>query len=534
MLTTLFLIAAAITPTHKATVRSADGVPIHYEVRGAGEPTLVFVHGWAMDGTLWERQAAELSRWERVVTVDLAGHGRSGKSRADWSMAAFGADVKAVIDDIGADQVLLIGHSMGGPVVLEAGRHMADSLWGIVLVDTLLDVTQKTPPDEVEAFAARLKADYTATATRMSEEFLFAPKTTPAVRRRVLDAALALPSDASIAMLRAAWAYDPFPALAEIKAPIRAVNADKFPTNVDANRKAIPGFDVALVKGSGHYPMLEDPKRFSTALGEAVDGVVNAQRLPGEAVVGEGAAKRRYAVSGSNSGPGSPTVVFEAGFGNGMGAWRPVFGKVGEFARVFAYDRPGYGGSNAGTMPRTPQQVVEDLRDLLYRAGVAPPYILVGHSLGGIYMEWFARNHREEVAGLVLEDARHSQVTQKCLARRMKDCVPSAKELARMNPTMRSEIGESSKAPQVSIAKGLEDLPITVLTGARRSGDTPNDIAWTKLWGETQRSLGSESTRRRQIVFSDSGHYVHLDQSAAFIDALRDMIRRAAPARSSK
>lgn len=531
MLAALFLILAAATPpAHKATVRSADGVPIHYEVRGAGEPTLVFVHGWAMDGTLWERQVTELSRWERVVTLDLAGHGQSGRGRADWSMAAFGADVKAVVDDIGADQVLLIGHSMGGPVVLEAGRHMADSLWGIVFVDTLLDVTQKTSPEEIEAFAAQLNADYKGTAAQMSETFLFAPKTPLAVRRRVLDAALALPSDASIAMLRSAWSYDPLPALAEIKAPIRAVNADRFPTNVEANRKVIPGFDVALVKGSGHYPMLEDPKRFSTALGEAVDGVVNAQRLPGEALVGEGGAERRYAVSGS----GSPTVVFEAGFGNGMGAWRPVFGKVGEFARVFAYDRPGYGGSTVGKIPRTPQQVVEDLRDLLYRAGVAPPYILVGHSLGGIYVEWFARHHREEVAGLVLEDARHSQVTVKCLARRMKDCNPSAKELAGMNATMRSEISEANKAPEVSIAKGLEDLPVTVLTGARRSGDTPNDVAWAKLWSETQRSLGAESTRRRQIVFSDSGHYVHLDQSAAFIDALRDMVRRAAPARSSK
>jgi pimeloyl-ACP methyl ester carboxylesterase len=531
MLAALFLILAAATPpAHKATVRSADGVPIHYEVRGAGEPTLVFVHGWAMDGTLWERQVTELSRWERVVTLDLAGHGQSGKDRADWSIAAFGADVKAVVDDLGADQVILIGHSMGGPVVLEAGRRTPDSLVGIVLVDTLLDVTQKTPPEEIEAFAGQLQADYKAAAAQMSEGFLFAPKTPPAVRKRVLDAALALPANSSIAMLRSAWSYDPLPALAQIKVPIRAVNADKYPTNVEANRKAMPGFEVSLVKGSGHYPMLEDPKRFSAAFTEAVDRVVNSQSLPGEALVGEGASKRRYAVHGISA----PTVVFEAGFGNGMGTWKPVFARVGEFARVFAYDRPGYGGSSVGAMPRMPQQVVEDLRDLLYRAGVAPPYILVGHSLGGIYVEWFARHHREEVAGLVLEDARHSQVTQKCLARRMQECSPSATELAELNPTMRSEITQMNKYPNVSVPKGLEDLPVTVLTGARRSGTTPNDLAWLKLWGETQRSLASESARRRQVVFSDSGHYVHVDQRDAFVDALRDMVRRAAPARSSK
>lgn len=517
--------AATLAPAQDRTVKSADGVPIHYEVRGDGEPTLVFVHGWAMDRTIWEKQVAELSRWERVVTLDLAGHGKSGKDRADWSIAAFGADVKAVIGDLGADQVILVGHSMGGPVVLEAGRRMAEALVGIVLVDTLLDVTQKVPPEEVEKFAGQLRADYKSTATSMSEAYLFAPKTPPAVRKRVLDAALALPADASIAMLRSAWSYDPLPALAEIKAPIRAVNADKFPTNVEANRKVMPSFEVALVKGSGHYPMLENSKRFAKALGEAIDGAVNAQTLPGEALLGEGAKKRRYAVHGS----GPVTVVFEAGFGHSMGTWKPVFSRIGDFARVFAYDRPGYGGSAAGATPRTPAQVVADLRSLLKEAGVPPPYVLVGHSLGGLYAEWFARHHREEVAGLVLEDSRHSRVTQKCLARKMRECNPSATELAELKPTMRSEITEMNRHPDVSVAKRLEDLPVTVLTAARRTGTTPNDRAWANLWGETQRALATESTRRRQIVFGDSGHYVHLDQRDAFVDALRDMVRRARP-----
>ena len=526
MLSELLLLAAVAAPMPAGTahtVKSQDGVAIHYDVYGAGEPTLLFIHGFALDGSLWDAQVKEIAQFERVVTIDLAGHGKSGRDRKDWSIEAFGADVKAVVDDLGADQVLLVGHSMGGPVALEAGRRMKDSLVGIVLVDTLLDVTQKTPEAERDAFTKELRADYQKTMAAMAENYLFAPKTPPAVKERVLRAAAALDREAAIAMLRAAWSYDPLPVLREIEAPIRAVNADKFPTNLEENRKAMPGFEVSLVKGSGHYPMLEDPKRFSAAFSEAADRVVNAQVLPGAALTGEGSSVRRYAVHGS----GPVTVVFEAGFGNGMGTWKPVFQRISQFARVFAYDRPGYGGSATGPMPRTPEQVVGDLRALLKSAGVAPPYVLVGHSLGGIYVEWFARHHPEEVAGLVLEDARSSFVTGRCLARKLQHCQPGAKELAEMNATMRSEITQMNKFPNVSVPKGLEKLPVTVLTGARRRGETADDRGWADLWWEAQRGLASESVHRRQLVFSDSGHYVHADQSDAFVAALRDIVARS-------
>ena len=79
-------------------------------------------------------------------------------------------------------------------------------------------------------------------------------------------------------MLRETWAYDPLPALREIRAPIRAVNADKFPTNLEANRRHMPGYEAAIVPGSGHYPMLEDPARFGPALDQAIARVLSAGR----------------------------------------------------------------------------------------------------------------------------------------------------------------------------------------------------------------------------------------------------------------
>ena len=267
--------AAAAAP---GTVRSADGVPIRFEVSGKDGPTLVLVHGWAFDRHLWDDQVKRLSPRHRVITLDLAGHGESGRQRPKWTMGAFGEDVKAVIESVNVKEVVLIGHSMGGAVVVEAARRIPGRIKGIVLIDTLLDVEQRTPPEAIESMAKQLGADYPTTVTKMTTEYLFAPGTPAPVRERVLRHATAIPADISIAMLRESWTYDPVPALREVKAPIRAVNADKFPTNLEANRRHMPGFEAFIVAGAGHYPMLEDPARFNQVLDQAVGQVLGAKR----------------------------------------------------------------------------------------------------------------------------------------------------------------------------------------------------------------------------------------------------------------
>jgi sigma-B regulation protein RsbQ len=279
LLEVLLLLAVAAAATVEGTrARSADGLSIRYQVTGKGEPTIVLVHGWALDRSLWEAQVPRLAARHRVVTLDLGGHGESGRQRTQWTMGAFGEDVKAVVDAMGAKDVVLVGHSMGGPVVLEAARRMPERLKGIVLIDTILDAEQRTPPDQTEAMVKQLQADYRATATQMSNEYLFAPGTPPAVRERVLRHATAITPDLSIALLRQAWAYDPLPALREIKAPIRAVNADKFPTNLEVNRHHMPGYEAILIPGTGHYLMLEKPEPFGAALDQALGKVLAVKR----------------------------------------------------------------------------------------------------------------------------------------------------------------------------------------------------------------------------------------------------------------
>lgn len=120
------------------------------------------------------------------------------------------------------------------------------------------------------------------------------------------------------------------------------------------------------------------------------------------------------AVEVVEAGVGDATVVFESGLGNDWAPWDDVASEVAGRARVFAYSRPGYGGSDPSEAPRTATRIVEDLRALLTARGLVPPYILVGHSFGGTYMELFAKAHPEEVVGLVLVDSRHRDFTAAC------------------------------------------------------------------------------------------------------------------------
>jgi pimeloyl-ACP methyl ester carboxylesterase len=109
---------------------SRDGIPLTFEVHGSGTPALVFVHGWSCDRGYWSGQLAAFSDRHQVVAVDLAGHGESGGGRQTWTMAAFGDDVVAVVEQLGLGELVLIGHSMGGDVIVEAALRLGERVLG--------------------------------------------------------------------------------------------------------------------------------------------------------------------------------------------------------------------------------------------------------------------------------------------------------------------------------------------------------------------------------------------------------------------
>jgi len=230
---------------------SSDGVPIRFEVLGSGAPALVFVHGWSCDRAYWEHQRGVFAARHQVVTIDLAGHGESGAGRESWTMAAFGEDVMAVADQLALDAMVLIGHSMGGDVIVEAALRMPDRVRGLVWVDTYSSLGQPRTPQQIESLLTPFRADF-AGATREFVRGMF-PSTAEAslVERVVVDMAAA-PPRVALAAMEQAFGCEPaiVAGLRNLAKPVVAINADYRPSDVEALRRH--GVETVMIPGVGH------------------------------------------------------------------------------------------------------------------------------------------------------------------------------------------------------------------------------------------------------------------------------------------
>ena len=139
---------------------SPDGIELRFDVVGAGSPAIVFVHGWSCDRGYWRAQMASFAGRYQVVAIDLAGHGESGLGRADWTMPAFGRDVVAVVDGLGLGRMVLVGHSMGGDVVVEAALRLGDRVAGVVWVDVYRSLEDPRTAEQREARVSPFRRDF--------------------------------------------------------------------------------------------------------------------------------------------------------------------------------------------------------------------------------------------------------------------------------------------------------------------------------------------------------------------------------------
>ncbi|SMP38150.1 Pimeloyl-ACP methyl ester carboxylesterase [Desulfonatronum zhilinae] len=262
-------------------VGSADGVPISYEVHGTGEPTLVFVHGWSCDGRYWRMQVPHFSKNHRVVVIDLAGHGHSGLGREDYAMDAFGEDVQAVVEEVGAEQVILIGHSMGGPVSVAAARLMPGRVIGAIGVDTFHDVSHPMTREEFDSWMGLLQPDFPAGAAQFVRQ-MFIEKTDPVLRDWVVADISAAPPKVALSamehMLSDVVSGVALSAFDGLELPIVAINADLWPTNVEANRHHIHSFDVVIIEGTDHFLHMAEPEAFNRKLEGVIAGMVETRK----------------------------------------------------------------------------------------------------------------------------------------------------------------------------------------------------------------------------------------------------------------
>jgi pimeloyl-ACP methyl ester carboxylesterase len=280
-----------------------------------------------------------------------------------------------------------------------------------------------------------------------------------------------------------------------------------------------------------------------------------------------------YRLHAACQGEGSPTVVMEAAIGETGLMWSLVQPAVAQITRACVYDRAGYGWSDASPRPRTAAVMVEELHTLLGTAQVPGPYVLVGHSLGGLLVRLYAARYPQEVAGLVLVDSAHEQQYLRA-PKEIRELVPQFEEQGRQQleglkaliisgsldvgmlpippglppaaaDTFRALAAASPKHVETLIAEqqavqaihaelaaagitSLGDLPLIVLSHGQpmampgMSGEV--NQANEQAWQELQAELAALSSRGRLVVAKDSGHYIQLERPELVIDAIREVV----------
>ena len=249
----------------RAFAASRDGARIAYESRGAGVPALILVHGWSCNRGYWNAQLNALSASALVVALDLAGHGESSANRQTWSVEAFGEDVAAVVDHARVDDAILVGHSMGADVVLEASRHLKGRVRGLVWIDEYRQLHAFRSEAQVSERLAPFRAEFPAAAHAFIRRMFPACADAELVGRVVRQIASA-PKEIALGALEATWNYArkvPI-TLAEVQLPVVAINSHDSETDVESMRRR--GVEVVLMPGVGHFPMLEKPDAFNACL----------------------------------------------------------------------------------------------------------------------------------------------------------------------------------------------------------------------------------------------------------------------------
>jgi pimeloyl-ACP methyl ester carboxylesterase len=253
----------------KKTIRAADGVNIACEIRGKGDTALVFLHGWCGDHEYWKHQVEPFSADYRVVTLDQAGHGDSGKDRKKWTVDSLAGDVETVVKQLGLKRVILIGHSMGGPVSLAAAKRMPGTVVAVIGVDTLQNAERKMPEEQAKQFFEMFENDFQGTVKNMMPGLL-TKNVDPEIVKWIVSRAANQDKTMAVGLMRDMMPLDQSKLLKEAKVPVRCINSSggfQFftPTATDINKK-YADYEVVVIDDVGHYPMLEKPEEFNKKL----------------------------------------------------------------------------------------------------------------------------------------------------------------------------------------------------------------------------------------------------------------------------
>jgi pimeloyl-ACP methyl ester carboxylesterase len=274
--------AIAATPAPRITAAEApsnyaklDGSRVHYKSYGKGREALVFVHGWTCDMSFWGGQIPGFEQRTRVIAIDLPGHGQSDKPQVAYTMDLFARAVDAVMRDAGVERAVLVGHSMGTPVIREFYRKYPQKTLALVIVDGPLRPFGDRKM--MEQFIAPLRGpNYKEQASRFIDGMM-GPQVSAALREQIKTSMLSTPQSVAISAMEgmadeSIWKQD------KINVPVLAILAKTPfwpPDTEQLFRSLAPTLDYQRWEGVSHFLMMEKPKEFN----EALAGFLNKNNL---------------------------------------------------------------------------------------------------------------------------------------------------------------------------------------------------------------------------------------------------------------
>jgi len=267
------------TKTCKMKNIKRDHAELNYQEAGSGEITLLFVHGAYLDQTCWKNQVQFFEQNYKVVTLDLPGHGKSGNERVDWSIRKFAEDVIAVIWELNLKNVILIGHSMGATINLIAATLYPKPVLGFIAVDMFKNAANPLPDEyqhQAEHIVEKLTTDFANTNEQYARMALLTDQTPPAITEAVVNNYRHANQQMAIATTPEIFSI--YQAEKELLPKLRfklyLINVDYIPTNEAPLRQyAGSGYEVFHMKGTSHFPMLENSPVLNKLLYEAIQEI---------------------------------------------------------------------------------------------------------------------------------------------------------------------------------------------------------------------------------------------------------------------
>lgn len=266
--TMLLLVAAGVATVigrpaaaaHTGVIVIGPAGQLYVDDGGAGGVPVVFLHSFAGSTAHWANQLDHLRTTRRALAIDFRGHGRSAPpARGDWAVGSLAADVAAVADHLKLDRFVLVGHSLGGAVAIAYAASHPERVAGLLLVGT----PGRTPPERARQIMASLDKDYDQTMNAYWAKLL--ERARPNVRMELERERERLDRNASRALIRATFDFDPLPPLARYRGPkLIVIPGDE--DSADALHRQAPDVPSTRIANTSHWPHLDEPAAFDRVL----------------------------------------------------------------------------------------------------------------------------------------------------------------------------------------------------------------------------------------------------------------------------